>query len=42
MKGLVLYPGGEYKLEEVEEPKIGDNVYSPGDVILQVKYCGVW
>ena len=41
MKGLVLYPDGHYKLEEVDEPKIDDNPYAPDDVLLEVEYTGV-
>jgi 2-desacetyl-2-hydroxyethyl bacteriochlorophyllide A dehydrogenase len=41
MKGLVLYPNAEFRLENVKEPKIGRNPYSPNDTILEVRYCGV-
>ena len=41
MQGLVLYPDGSYRLEDVPEPKIGQNVYAPKDVIIEVEYCGI-
>jgi L-iditol 2-dehydrogenase len=41
MKGLVSYPTGELKLEDVAIPRIGDNPYAPHDVLLEVKYCGI-
>lgn len=41
MKGLVSYPSGELKLEEVPVPKLGENPYAPHDVLIEVEYCGV-
>lgn len=41
MLGLVLYPDGQFKLQEVPEPKIGDNLFSPHDVLIEVAYCGI-
>jgi L-iditol 2-dehydrogenase len=41
MKGLVGYPSGDIRLEEVAVPKIGDNPYSPHDVLVEVQYCGI-
>jgi len=41
MQALVLYPGTEFRLEEVDEPKIGANPYAPNDTILEIKYCGI-
>lgn len=41
MKGLVAYPSGEYKLEEVAVPKLGENPYAPHDVLIEVEYCGI-
>lgn len=41
MKGLVAYPNGEIKLEEVPVPKLGDNPYAPDDVLIEVEYCGI-
>jgi L-iditol 2-dehydrogenase len=41
MKGLVSHPNGDLKLEEVPVPRIGENVYAPRDVLLEVKYCGI-
>src|SRR5665647_2191298 len=41
MKGLVAYPNGDIKLEEVPVPTLGDNPYAPHDVLLEVQYCGI-
>ncbi|KJS81173.1 MAG: hypothetical protein JM58_17665 [Peptococcaceae bacterium BICA1-8] len=41
MKGLVAYPNGEIKLEQVPVPKLGENPYAPHDVLVEVKYCGI-
>jgi len=41
MKGLVSHPNGDLALSEVPVPKIGENVYAPRDVLLEVKYCGI-
>jgi len=41
MKGLVSYPSGELKLEEVPVPKLGENPYAPHDVLIEVEYCGI-
>jgi L-iditol 2-dehydrogenase len=41
MKGLVSHPNGELSLEDVPIPKLGENPYTPRDVLLQVEYCGI-
>lgn len=41
MHGLVLYPDGQFRLQEVPEPKIGQNPFSPRDVLIEVAYCGI-
>ncbi len=41
MLGLVSHPDGDLKLEKVPVPMIGENVYTPRDVLLEVKYCGI-
>lgn len=41
MKGLVLYPNGQFRLEDVPVPKIGHNHFSPHDVLIEVAYCGI-
>jgi 2-desacetyl-2-hydroxyethyl bacteriochlorophyllide A dehydrogenase len=41
MKGIVAYPSGEIKLEEVPVPKLGENPYAPDDVLIEVDYCGI-
>ncbi|KPK88768.1 MAG: hypothetical protein AMJ94_14225 [Deltaproteobacteria bacterium SM23_61] len=41
MKGLVSHPNGDLTLSEVPVPQIGENVYAPKDVLLEVKYCGI-
>ncbi len=41
MLGLVSHPNGDLSLEEVPVPRIGENVYAPRDVLLEVKYCGI-
>jgi L-iditol 2-dehydrogenase len=41
MKGLVAYPNGDIKLEEVPVPVLGDNPYAPHDVLVEVQYCGI-
>lgn len=41
MKGLVSIPTGEMRLEEVPIPRIGENPYTPHDVLLEVEYCGI-
>jgi len=41
MQGLVLYPDGHYRLEEVPEPKIGENPFTPHDVLIEVAFCGI-
>lgn len=41
MKGLVSFPNGDLRLEEVPVPKLGDNPYSPRDVLIEVEYCGI-
>ncbi|MGD0623083.1 MAG: hypothetical protein ABSB32_00010 [Thermodesulfobacteriota bacterium] len=39
MEGLVLYPDGQFKLEEVPKPEIGKNPFAPNDVLIEVAYC---
>ena len=41
MKGLVSYPDGDLKLEEVSAPRIGNNPFAPRDVLVEVEYCGI-
>jgi 2-desacetyl-2-hydroxyethyl bacteriochlorophyllide A dehydrogenase len=41
MLGLVTYPNGDVRLEEVPVPKLGENPYAPHDVLLEVEYCGI-
>lgn len=41
MNGLVLYPDSNYQLEKVSDPKLGENVFSPEDVLIEVALCGV-
>ena len=41
MKGLVSYPEGLLKLEEVPVPRIGENPFAPHDVLAEVQYCGI-
>jgi len=41
MKGLVSLPTGEMSLEEVPVPGIGENLYAPHDVLVEVRYCGI-
>ena len=41
MLGLVLYPDGIYRLQEVPRPEIGKNPFSPHDVLIEVAYCGI-
>jgi L-iditol 2-dehydrogenase len=41
MKGLVSFPNGDLKLEEVPVPRIGNNPFSPHDVLVEVEYCGI-
>jgi 2-desacetyl-2-hydroxyethyl bacteriochlorophyllide A dehydrogenase len=41
MKGLVLFSDGSYALQEMPEPAIGRNVFSPQDVLIEVGYCGI-
>jgi len=41
MTGLVSYPNGDLKLEEVPIPKLGENPYAPHDVLLEILYCGI-
>ncbi|MFA6508367.1 MAG: alcohol dehydrogenase catalytic domain-containing protein [Treponemataceae bacterium] len=41
MKGLVAYPSGELKLQDVPVPKIGQTRYAPHDVLVEVEYCGI-
>ena len=41
MTGLVSFPDGDLKLQEVPVPKIGDNPFTPNDVLVEVEYCGI-
>lgn len=41
MQGLVMYPNGDLKCEEVPIPKISENVFAPNDVLVEVEYCGI-
>jgi len=41
MKGLVSYPEGLLKLEEVPVPRVGENPFAPHDVLVEVQYCGI-
>lgn len=41
MTGLVAQANGELKLQQVPIPKLGDNPYSPRDVLVEVQYCGI-
>ena len=41
MQGLVFFPTGDIKLEEVPIPRIGDNPFSPRDVLVEVECCGI-
>lgn len=41
MHGLVLYPNGQFQLEDVPVPQIGHNPFSPHDVLIEVAYCGI-
>jgi len=41
MQGLVTYPNGDLKYEEVPIPKIGENAFAPNDVLVEVEYCGI-
>ena len=41
MKGLVSYPEGALKLEDVPVPRIGENPFAPNDVLVEVQYCGI-
>jgi 2-desacetyl-2-hydroxyethyl bacteriochlorophyllide A dehydrogenase len=41
MEGLVFYPDGSLKLEEVPVPQLGQNPFAPHDVLCEVEYCGI-
>lgn len=41
MQGLVTYPNGDLKLEEVPVPQLGQNPFAPYDVLVEVQYCGI-
>jgi 2-desacetyl-2-hydroxyethyl bacteriochlorophyllide A dehydrogenase len=41
MKGLVSFPNGDLKLQEMPIPQLGENPYAPNDVLLEVEYCGI-
>ena len=36
MIGLVSYPNGDLRLEQVPIPKLGENPYAPNDVLIEV------
>ncbi|MFW6308803.1 MAG: zinc-dependent alcohol dehydrogenase [bacterium] len=41
MKGLVTNDQGSLELKEVPVPRLGDNPFSPQDVLIEVEYCGI-
>ena len=41
MDGLVLSPDGSVALKEVPIPILGNNRFSPHDVLVEVEYCGI-
>jgi len=41
VKGLVLFPDSSYRLEEVPEPRLGENIFAPDDVLIEVELCGI-
>ena len=41
MTGLVSFPNGDIRLEEVPVPEIGINPFAPHDVLCEVEYCGI-
>ncbi|MDD4363314.1 MAG: alcohol dehydrogenase catalytic domain-containing protein [Atribacterota bacterium] len=41
MTGLISDENGKLKLKDMPVPTLGDNPYSPNDVLIEVKYCGV-
>lgn len=41
MQGVVSFPNGDIILKKVPVPKLGDNRFSPHDVLVEVDYCGV-
>ncbi len=41
MEGLVFYPDGRIRLDEVPIPRIGENPFAPRDVLCEVEYCGI-
>jgi len=41
MRGLVSFPNGDLKLQDVPVPVIGQNRFAPHDVLCEVEYCGI-
>ncbi len=41
MVGLMQYPNGDMKLQDVPVPRLGDNPFAPRDVLCEVIYCGI-
>lgn len=41
MRAIVAYPDGNITLETSKVPELGNNPYSPHDVLCEVEYCGI-
>ena len=41
MRGLVSFPDGSLRLEDVDRPELGDNPFAPHDVLCEIDYCGI-
>jgi 2-desacetyl-2-hydroxyethyl bacteriochlorophyllide A dehydrogenase len=41
MTGLMSFPNGDLKLQEVPVPQIGKTIFAPHDVLVEVEYCGI-
>ena len=41
MTGLMSFPNGDLKLQDVPVPQIGKSVFAPHDVLVEVEYCGI-
>lgn len=41
MPGLVMLPNGRIELRDVPVPRLGENPFSPHDVLVEVEYCGI-
>ncbi|TXT41979.1 MAG: L-iditol 2-dehydrogenase [Spirochaetes bacterium] len=41
MRGLVSFPNGDLKLQDVPVPVVGQNRFAPHDVLCEVEYCGI-